>query len=173
VRGQLIPPGSGEARRLLRFERRGRKLERLPGAYRVSASVVRGSDEAASVLSPCFAHLDDSDDREEFWALTLDEGSAPGELLRLAVGADGTMAVMMEDVLSLVLETGRLSFVVAHNHPSNGLEPSVADWISTAVLAKGAARVGLELIDHVIVGGDRYVSMRELGPQVFESRRSR
>lgn len=53
--------------------------------------------------------------------------------------------------------------VLAHNHPSGTLAPSVSDRESTEILAKLLKGIGIELLDHIIVSGTRYFSMREMG----------
>ena len=49
-----------------------------------------------------------------------------------------------------------------HNHPSGEPTPSEADWKLTERMQKAGALLGIELVDHIIVGDyDEYVSLRE------------
>ena len=66
------------------------------------------------------------------------------------------------------IKVGADSIIVAHNHPSGDPTPSKADYDATAKLNAGASLVGLELMDHLIIGspesanGLGFVSMAEL-----------
>lgn len=53
--------------------------------------------------------------------------------------------------------------VFTHNHPNGTLAPSVADKKSTEVLIKVLNSIGIEVLDHIIVSGNRYFSMKEMG----------
>lgn len=53
--------------------------------------------------------------------------------------------------------------VFAHNHPSGTLAPSIADKEATDVLVRVLKGIGIEVLDHIIVSGNRYFSMKEMG----------
>ena len=53
--------------------------------------------------------------------------------------------------------------IVAHNHPSGGLEPSPSDVTITAQLKAAGAIVGIELLDHIIFNRTGYFSFLEEG----------
>ena len=55
------------------------------------------------------------------------------------------------------------SAILVHNHPSGSLEPSQGDIRVTAQLEQALGVVGVELLDHIIVAGEAYASMRSLG----------
>jgi DNA repair protein RadC len=88
-------------------------------------------------------------------------------LLREAtVGIGGVAHAPMEprEVLAAALrEPGTAAFIVAHNHPSGDPEPSAEDRAITRRLADAAAVVGVEFLDHVIVGSRGWVSLRREG----------
>jgi len=53
--------------------------------------------------------------------------------------------------------------VMVHNHPSGDPEPSVADIALTKEIYQGARLLGLGLLDHVVIGGRRFVSFKDRG----------
>ena len=53
--------------------------------------------------------------------------------------------------------------IVVHNHPSGDPTPSPADVAVTKELAAAAQLLDIELLDHIVIGGDRAVSLREQG----------
>lgn len=67
------------------------------------------------------------------------------------------------EVLNAALRNDGRAFAVAHNHPSGELEPSAADLEATRALAAGAKAVGLRFLDHLIVAGSGWLSLREKG----------
>ena len=54
------------------------------------------------------------------------------------------------------------SIIIAHNHPSSSdPTPSGADVSITKDIFEGAKLLGIDLLDHVVIGGDRWVSLKE------------
>ena len=55
------------------------------------------------------------------------------------------------------------SIIVSHNHPSGDPTPSPEDVAITKELAAAGKLLGVELLDHIVIGGDRSVSLKERG----------
>ena len=55
------------------------------------------------------------------------------------------------------------SSIISHNHPSQDPTPSPEDAAITRELAQAAKLLGIELLDHVVIGGDKFVSLKERG----------
>jgi len=53
--------------------------------------------------------------------------------------------------------------ILAHNHPSGAVEPSAADLDVTEALKAALALIGVRVLDHFVVAGNRAVSMAERG----------
>lgn len=80
------------------------------------------------------------------------------------VGSLDRASVEPRVVLKEALRLGATSVAVFHNHPSGDPEPSRDDTAFTRRLARAGAVIGIELVDHLILGGGgRWVSMRERG----------
>lgn len=87
-----------------------------------------------------------------------------GTLAGLAEVSRGGLGQTMFDVrqfakFALLLNAN--SIIVAHNHPSGNVNPSKADIESTKVLGEALGLFGIPLLDHFVVGGKAYVSMKE------------
>ena len=67
------------------------------------------------------------------------------------------------EVLRQALAHNAAAVIVAHNHPSGGIEPSAADDAITCRLRDGLALIDVRVVDHVIVGGSRCYSFAEHG----------
>ncbi len=55
------------------------------------------------------------------------------------------------------------SIIISHNHPSQDPTPSPEDAAITRELAQAGKLLGIELLDHVVIGGDKFVSLKERG----------
>ena len=66
---------------------------------------------------------------------------------------------------ALMEDASRL--IVFHNHPTGHPEPSADDRALTRRLVEGASLVGLELLDHIILAGPRWISLRSSEPGLF------
>jgi DNA repair protein RadC len=80
--------------------------------------------------------------------------------------SSGTIEASMTDqrvILRRALVLGASRFVISHNHPSGDVHPSSQDEDVTERLRMSGQIMGIELVDHVIVGGEDYLSFREEG----------
>ena len=55
------------------------------------------------------------------------------------------------------------SIIVCHNHPSQDPTPSPEDAAITRELTQAGKLLGIELLDHIVIGGERFVSLKERG----------
>ncbi len=75
---------------------------------------------------------------------------------------DGT-TVQPREVFQAALLTNSSGILVAHNHPSGDVAPSPDDLRLTRRLAEAGTLLGVELLDHVIIGAGRWFSFRQGG----------
>ena len=107
---------------------------------------------------------------ERVFVLPLDgHGRVLAEPILVSVGhEEGTATINPREIFREALKVDAEEIIVAHNHPSGDPTPSQADYDATVRLNDGAALVGLELLDHIILGsegsanGIGFVSMAEL-----------
>jgi DNA repair protein RadC len=102
-------------------------------------------------------------DHEELWVLALDGQHRVRAARRVASGGLHGIHVSVRDPLRFALREGASAMVLVHNHPSGDPTPSLEDLRFTEQLAAAADAVGTPLLDHVVVGGDRYRSMLDDG----------
>ena len=104
------------------------------------------------------------------FVLPLDaHGKVLAKPILVSVGhKDGNAAIDAGVILREALKAGAEEVIVVHNHPSGDPTPSKADYDTTVKLNEGTSLVGLELVDHLIIGapesanGLGFVSMAEL-----------
>ncbi len=81
-----------------------------------------------------------------------------------AIGTGSTVQIGIPDVFRNLLVLPSHAFIVVHNHPSGDARPSGEDILLTERLGEAANLLGLQLLDHLIVGADgHYTSLAELG----------
>lgn len=97
---------------------------------------------------------------EQFRVLFLDKQNV---LIRDEVQHEGTIdqtPAYPREVARRALEVGATAVVLAHNHPSGDPTPSKADVDLTKAIAKAGEAVGVQVLDHVIVGRKGHVSLK-------------
>jgi DNA repair protein RadC len=67
------------------------------------------------------------------------------------------------EVFAAALASRATAIVLAHNHPSGDPEPSIQDMGLTRQLIAASQLLNIKVLDHVVVGDGRYVSMMERG----------
>lgn len=125
-------------------------------------------ETAAQAAALFRAALPKEQKEERVFVLPLDaNGKMLAKPLLVSVGSeDGTAAIDPGAIFRAALKSGAEEIIVAHNHTSGDPTPSKADYEATVRLNDGANLVGLELIDHLIIGSadsaSGFVSMAEL-----------
>jgi len=76
-------------------------------------------------------------------------------------GSISTAVVFPREVISRVLELGAGAVMLAHNHPSGSVTPSSSDRAVTKKLKTALEAIDVDLLDHVIVGGQDYFSFSD------------
>lgn len=90
-----------------------------------------------------------------------------GEAL-LAQGGQASLALRPADVLRPAVRAGASAILLAHNHPGGDPTPSPQDVATTRALEIAARTIGLQLVDHLVIGDNTFVSMRLSGYLVQE-----
>src|SRR4249919_1822241 len=136
------------------------ELGRRTLAHAPSARLrIRGPEDAAAYLMPRFG----SRGVEQFGILLLD---AKHRVMRTAVLAIGTLnssIVEPRDVFREAAIGGATAIVLFHNHPSGDPTPSPDDVLLTQRLVAAGRLLGIDVIDHVVLGDVRYWSFKEAG----------
>lgn len=83
----------------------------------------------------------------------------------ISVGSLTSNVVHPREVFQPAVERGAVAIIIAHNHPSGSLRPTLADVHVTQQLQAAGEVLGIELLDHLIVAGDKYVSVADVSDQ--------
>ena len=103
-------------------------------------------------------------DREVFSALLLDAKNRLVRAVTVSIGTLTTSLVHPREVFKAAIRHSAASIILAHNHPSGDPTPSREDIEITEKLAEAGRVLGIDLLDHVILGSEgRFESLREHG----------
>ncbi len=83
--------------------------------------------------------------------------------IELTHGGLQSSPVHPREVFRAAVRAGAAALILVHNHPSGDPAPSRADLAMTSRLCRAARVMGIPILDHLIVGDGRYVSLRERG----------
>jgi DNA repair protein RadC len=121
---------------------------------------IAGPADAAAVAAQEFRHLRD-EKREHLCALYLDTKNNILGKRTISIGALDTTVVHPREVFREAVREGASSVIVVHNHPSGDPTPSDDDIEVTRRLAEAGRTLGIDLLDHVILGDNSHVSLKE------------
>jgi DNA repair protein RadC len=82
---------------------------------------------------------------------------------KICTGRIGEVEIPMRRITRAVFERNCSNLVISHNHPAGSCIPSRADIDSTNAIIDGYVKMDISLVDHIIVGRDGVMSMREKG----------
>jgi DNA repair protein RadC len=148
--------GIGEAKAVsiitaLELGRRRRLEEAL------ELSKVTSSKEAFEILQPLIGELK----HEEFWILYLNNSNKIIHKYQLSKGGITGTVVDTRMVFKKAFELSATALIIAHNHPSGTLKPSVADKNLTQKIKMAGETLDIKIIDHLIITEKAYFSFAD------------
>ncbi|WP_148325187.1 JAB domain-containing protein [Paraclostridium bifermentans] len=105
----------------------------------------------------------DRTDREHLVLLTLDIKNKITSINTVSIGSINTSIVHPREVFKTAILSNASSVILTHNHPSGDVTPSKEDIDITNRIKECGRILGIELLDHVIIGNDKYSSLKEKG----------
>lgn len=151
-------------------------LSQFPGVGDAKAALIlaaiefarrRIKPEGAKIETPAdlLPHIRHYADRkqEHFLCVSLNGANEVLNIRVISIGLIDRSPVHPREVFADALTDRASAIMVAHNHPSGGLEPSPSDVTITAQLKAAGEMVGVSLLDHVIFNRTGYFSFLEAG----------
>jgi len=81
----------------------------------------------------------------------------------ISKGIDNATIIHPREVFNLAVRLSAHSIILVHNHPSGDPTPSSEDEQITKMIVEAGEIIGIKVLDHVIVGNEEFVSLREQG----------
>ena len=103
------------------------------------------------------------DQQEKLYCLYLNTKNEVVHEKAVFIGSLNASIVHPREVFKEALKWSAASIIVSHNHPSGDPTPSQEDVQVTRRLTQAGEILGIECLDHLIIGDGRYVSMKEKG----------
>ena len=144
------------------------KAAQLKAAFELGKRLAVGSEERPLVNRPeLAANLIMEEiryhDKEHFKALLLDTRNRCIATVSVSVGSLNANVAHPREVFKEAVSHSAASIIVAHNHPSGDPTPSEEDKGLTRRLVEAGKIMGIEVLDHVIIGDGCWVSLKEKG----------
>lgn len=132
------------------------QMVREPG-YKEDRILIMDPKRAHEVASAILKDLD----REHMIAIILDNKKQLSSIHVVSVGTvDGTQ-VHPREVFKAAILANASAIIIAHNHPSGNPSPSEADRECTKRIVDAGKLIGIQVVDHIVVGDDSYWSFSE------------
>jgi DNA repair protein RadC len=101
--------------------------------------------------------------KEKFVTLYLDTKNQILKEETISIGSLNASIVHPREVFKGALELSSASIIMIHNHPSGDPSPSREDIMVTEKLVDGGKLLGIDVLDHIIIGDGRYTSLKDEG----------
>jgi len=132
---------------------------RLAAHTDVEREAIRSPEDVAHYLLPKLRDVT----KEHFISLLLDTRNRVMKMQTVSVGSLDASIVHPREVFKDAIAASAASVIVAHNHPSGDPTPSAEDRKVTARLVEAGQILGIEVLDHLIIGDGRWVSLKQQG----------
>jgi len=121
--------------------------------------IIRSPEDGADYVMEEMRSLN----QEHFVALFLNTKNQIIHRQTIFIGSLNASIVHPREVFREAVKRSAASIIVAHNHPSGDPTPSQEDIHVTRRLAESGKMIGIELLDHLIIGNRKFVSLKEKG----------
>lgn len=148
--------GEVKATQLLAAVELGRRLAQKQVNERFT---IRSPHDAATYLMPDMTSLQ----QEHFVVLFLNVKNQVIHRQTIFIGSLNASIVHPREIFREAVKRSAASIICAHNHPSGNPTPSPEDIEVTKRLQEAGYIIGIDLVDHLIIGDHQYVSMKEKG----------
>jgi DNA repair protein RadC len=118
---------------------------------------IKSPRDAANLVMIEMTHLD----HEEMRILVLDTKNQVIENVNRYQGTVNSSVLRVAEIFRPAITRNCPAIIVCHNHPSGDPTPSPEDIAVTEQLVKAGKLLDIELVDHLIIGSQKYVSLKE------------
>lgn len=120
---------------------------------------IRCSKDAAAVVMEDMRYLK----KEYMKAILLNIKCGLVSIEEISIGSINSSIVHPREVFAPAIKKSCASLILVHNHPSGDPTPSQEDLNVTRRLVEGGKILGIEVVDHIIIGDGKYVSLKDKG----------
>jgi DNA repair protein RadC len=133
--------------------------KRLATMTEIPRPEIRSPIDVHTLISPGLRY----EPKEHFKALLLDTKNRVIRTPTISVGSLNASLIHPRELYREAISAASASVIVAHNHPSGDPTPSREDIEVTKRLLEAGKVIGIDLLDHIIIGDGRFISLKERG----------
>ncbi len=131
---------------------------RLAGFNSEEKQIISCAKDVFNVLNPKLRELK----QEHFVGLFLDTKKKLIKDETIFIGSLDSTLLHPREILKIAIMESAAAIIVAHNHPTGDPTPSDEDITITRQLSNACKEMAIPLLDHIVIGYDKYVSIREI-----------
>ena len=120
---------------------------------------IKSPADVAQLLMLEMSHLE----QEHLRAVLLDTKNRVQTVATIYIGSLNSSLIRVGEVFRDALKHNSAALIIAHNHPSGDPTPSPEDVLVTREIVSAGQLLDVEVLDHLVIGQGRFVSMRERG----------
>lgn len=139
--------------------------QKLSRRYLMSSALTENSNSLAKVESACefCRSMFLGEPAEKVYAIALDSEVRYINRKQIGTGTVSGVDMNLRMVIDFVVKSECNNFLLTHNHPQGTCLPSKNDMIATTQLLRALKPIGIVMVDHIVVGADGVISMRNSG----------
>lgn len=148
--------GEAKAATIIAAVELGRRLSEKVSEKRY---VIHGPEDAAVYVMPRFRY----ETKEHFAVMLLNTKNHVLSVHVVSIGSLSASIVHPREVFREAIQNAAASVILLHNHPSGDPSPSREDILVTERLVKAGKIMDIPVLDHIIIGDEKYISLKEKG----------
>ena len=128
-------------------------------SLQIEKDVIKKPEQVFEVVKNFLGEVD----REHLIVIVLDVKNKINSISVASVGTLNSSIVHPREVFKTAILANGVSIILAHNHPSGDTSPSKDDINITTRIKECGLLMGIELLDHVILGDEKFISLKNEG----------
>jgi len=120
---------------------------------------IRSPEDVYKLIEPDFRYLN----KEHFVVILLNSKNAVIGTELISIGTLNACLVHPREVFRPAIKRSSASIICCHNHPSGSPDPSPEDIAITKRLSDVGVIIGIDVLDHIVIGHHQYTSLKERG----------
>jgi len=120
---------------------------------------IKSPENAAALVMEEMRYLD----REHFWALLLNTKNQVLAKETISIGTLNSSAIHPRELFKAAIRRSAAGVILLHNHPSGDPTPSRQDIEVTGRLIEAGNIIGIQVLDHLVIGDNRFTSFKAKG----------
>nr|WP_238492533.1 DNA repair protein RadC [Desulfotruncus alcoholivorax] len=121
--------------------------------------VINSPENAAALVMEEMRHLD----REQFWVLLLNTKNHVLARETISIGSLNSSSIHPRELYKAAIRRSAAGVILVHNHPSGDPTPSQQDIEVTKRLIESGNIIGINVLDHLVIGDKKFVSFKARG----------